>query len=535
MTPELVGVIGLVAIFAISMWRKINMGAVALVVAFLLGTFYFQVDAKDISAGFPGNLLVTLVGVTFFFGLARANGTVNKVVDGAVSLVSGRAALIPWVFFLLAAVITGSGAISAATNAILIPVGLAFATRYRINPVLIGLSIINGTNAGGFSPLAVYFSIVNGVLKGEGIQIDPGTIFVVTFLFNLALNVVVFFIFGGRKLFGARDTAAKAAASAEAKSAWTVRNTVTIILFALILIGGLFFGLDVGFLALSAAVILGCLWPKDVKEGMEGIGWGVVLLIGGIITYIARPPGGWHRRRDCPNSVIGVGSALVAGLLMMYIAGVVSAFASTNAMFRCPGSLGRASPRRRRTAGPRVHSGTVCSRFGGRLLTFLDWRCTRGRELRRRQTRQRIQGAHGLGHVHGRDHSGRCMGDLPSALTRAKRQVRRAQHPVTLPQRNVSGVSETAPFVPPRPRWVTVTSHLLLGAAVLIITGVPPVGAALDLATSTGPVLLLVIALTIVAELASAAGAFTVIAEQLAVWGPGRMVVLGVSCWSWSL
>lgn len=138
MTPELVGVIGLVAIFAIAMWRKINMGAVALVVALLLGTFYFHVDAKEISAGFPGNLLVTLVGVTFFFGLARANGTVNKVVDGAVSLVSGRAALIPWVFFILAAVITGSGAISAATNAILIPVGLAFATRYRINPVLIG-------------------------------------------------------------------------------------------------------------------------------------------------------------------------------------------------------------------------------------------------------------------------------------------------------------------------------------------------------------------------------------------------------------
>lgn len=332
MTPELVGVIGLVAIFAIALWRKINMGAVALVVAFLLGTFYFHVDVKDISAGFPGNLLVTLVGVTFFFGLARANGTVNKVVGGAVSLVNGRAALIPWVFFILAAVITGSGAISAATNAILIPVGLAFATRYRISPVLIGLSIINGTNAGGFSPLAVYFSIVNGVLKGEGIHIDPATIFLVTFFFNLALNVVVFFIFGGRKLFGARDTIADAVPASEVKSPWTLRNTVTIILFALILIGGLLFALDVGFLALSAAVILGCLWPKDVKEGMEGIGWGVVLLIGGIITYISVLQGAGIVE-GLSNSVIGVGSALVAGLLMMYIAGVVSAFASTNAMF----------------------------------------------------------------------------------------------------------------------------------------------------------------------------------------------------------
>lgn len=153
-----------------------------------------------------------------------------------------------------------------------------------------------------------------------------------TFLFNLALNVVVFFIFGGRRLLGSRPTIAEAAPTTEAKSPWTARNTVTIVLFALILIGGLFFALDVGFLALSAAVVLGCLWPKDVKEGMEGIGWGVVLLIGGIITYISVLQGAGIVE-GLSNSVIGVGSALVAGLLMMYIAGVVSAFASTNAMF----------------------------------------------------------------------------------------------------------------------------------------------------------------------------------------------------------
>lgn len=332
MTPELVGVVGLVAIFAISMWRKVNMGAVALVVAFLLGTFYFSVDADDISAGFPGNLLVTLVGVTFFFGLARANGTVNKVVDGAVNLVRGRAALIPWVFFLLAAMITGSGAISVATNAILIPVGIAFATRYRINPVLIGLSIINGTNAGGFSPLAVYFSIVNGVLQGEGLDVDPATIFLVTFGFNFVLNIIVFFIFGGHRLFGSTNAMEEIAETGEKKNSWNNRNTVTIVLFVLILIGGLFFALDVGFLALSAAVALSCLWPSDVKDGMNGIGWGVVLLIGGIITYISVLQGAGIVE-GLSNSVIGIGSALVAGLLMMYIAGVVSAFASTNAMF----------------------------------------------------------------------------------------------------------------------------------------------------------------------------------------------------------
>ncbi len=100
----------------------------------------------------------------------------------------------------------------------------------------------------------------------------------------------------------------------------------------LILVGGLFFGLDVGFLALTAAVILGGLWPDDLKQGMAGIGWGVVLLIGGIITYVSVLEGAGVVD-NLSNSVVGIGSALVAGLLMMYIAGIVSAFATTNAMF----------------------------------------------------------------------------------------------------------------------------------------------------------------------------------------------------------
>src|SRR6478752_1807525 len=126
---ELVAVSGLVLIFGLSMWRNINMGAVALVVTFLLGVLYFGQTASDLASGFPGSLLITLLGVTYLFGMARANGTIDQIVGGAVGAVRGRIALVPWVFFILAAIITGSGALSAATNAILIPLGLAFAQR----------------------------------------------------------------------------------------------------------------------------------------------------------------------------------------------------------------------------------------------------------------------------------------------------------------------------------------------------------------------------------------------------------------------
>ncbi|MCV7546192.1 SLC13 family permease [Micrococcus luteus] len=367
MSPEIVAVTGLVLIFVIAMTRKINMGAVALVFAFVLGVTYFGQPVAEISGAFPGSLLITLLGVTYLFGMARANGTIDQIVGAAVGLVRGRSALIPWVFFLLAAIITGSGALSAATNAILVPVGLAFAHRYRISPLLVGLSILNGTNAGGFSPIAVYYNIVDGVLKDIGITIDPAPLFFWTFVASLVLNLVAFFLLGGRELikrgrttpelnpsggspdtmggpsgfsgsdstFGSGGTAAAVAAPTAAAlrtQSWTTPKIVTVSLMIGLLVAALGFKLDVGFLALTAAVILSALYPRYAKEAAEQIGWNVILLIGGIVTYIGVLEAAGVID-GLANSVAGIGTPLIAALVMFFVAGSVSAFASTNAMF----------------------------------------------------------------------------------------------------------------------------------------------------------------------------------------------------------
>ncbi|MBF6672991.1 SLC13 family permease [Glutamicibacter sp. FBE19] len=332
---EIVAVSGLVITFALAMWRKINMGAVALVVAFILGTAVFGQSAKDIAAGFPGSLLITLLGVTYLFGMARANGTIDQIVGRAVGAVRGRVALVPWVFFLLAAIITGSGALSAATNAILVPVGLAFAQRYRISPLLVGLSIINGTNAGGFSPIAVYYSIVKGVLDKIGITVDPGPIFLWTFVANVIINLVAFLILGGPALLRRgqeADSERSASGNAVQAAPWDAQKITTVVLMLGILVGALGFKLDVGFLALGAAVLLSALFPQHAKEAMGQVGWGVILLIGGIVTYISVLENAGIID-DLANSVAGIGTPLLAALLMLLVAGLVSAFASTNAMF----------------------------------------------------------------------------------------------------------------------------------------------------------------------------------------------------------
>ena len=54
--------------------------------------------------------------------------------------------------FAVTGAITAIGAVVPAAVAIIAPIGMAFARRYNINPVLMGLMIINGATAGGFSP-----------------------------------------------------------------------------------------------------------------------------------------------------------------------------------------------------------------------------------------------------------------------------------------------------------------------------------------------------------------------------------------------
>ncbi|QYN37059.1 hypothetical protein K1T35_07335 [Pseudonocardia sp. DSM 110487] len=340
MTAEVISVLVLLAVFGLALWRPVNMGALALVAAFVLGTVYFGSSVPEIAAGFPASLMITLIGVTFLFGLAKANGTVDLVVHGAVRAVGGRLVLVPWVFFVLAALITAAGAVTAATNAILVPIGIALAARHRINPLLVGLSIINGTNAGGFSPISVYYTIVAGGLDQAGVQVSPLPVFAATFLFNLALNAAAVTVLGGWRHkvqvpvaagVGSGGTGSELPEPEEERH-WGMEQQVTVLAFVLVIAGVLGLGLDIGFTALTAGVVLALLFPHGSAAAAGSIAWPVVLLIGGIITYISLLQA-QGVVATLAGAVGGIGQPLLAAFLLLLIAGLVSAFASTNAMF----------------------------------------------------------------------------------------------------------------------------------------------------------------------------------------------------------
>src|SRR5829696_2860729 len=150
------------------------------------------------------DLILTLVGVTYLFAIARNNGTVDLIVRGAVRAVGGRVALIPWVMFGVTGILTSIGAASPAACAIVGPIALGFAGRYRISPLMMGMLVVHGAQAGGFSPISIYGVITNSVMAENDLPVDEGAIFFTSLLINFAIAVGLFFALGGRQLASRR-------------------------------------------------------------------------------------------------------------------------------------------------------------------------------------------------------------------------------------------------------------------------------------------------------------------------------------------
>ncbi|MEU0696978.1 SLC13 family permease [Streptomyces niveus] len=349
MSDQVISIIALVLIFAIATFSSVHLGVLAIVAAFIVGSTVVNESTDDIFSGFPGDLFVVLVGVTLLFGIAKSNGTVDWLVNAAVKAVRGRIALIPWVMFLVTAVLTAVGAVTPAAVGIVAPIGLGFAASYGISPVLMGLFIANGASAGGFSPIGVFGSITNNVVERNDLPGNPALLFTASFLFNVGLCVIIFLIFGGRQLLGRIATtggggtddrrsepaetagAAGGAVTSSEPPGLDLPRALTLLGLLSLVAGALFFDLDVGLMALTIAVVLSLVAPQSAKGAVDRCAWSTVLLVCGIVTYVSQ----MERMGTIDylgERVADIQAPLLGALLICLIGAVVSAFASTTGM-----------------------------------------------------------------------------------------------------------------------------------------------------------------------------------------------------------
>lgn len=336
-------IIVLVALFAATLLPAFDLGLGALAAAFLLG-LAADVATDEVTGFFPADFFVLIVGVTALFAVAHLNGTLDWLLDLLLRLVRGRLVLIVLVPFVIGAVLTAVGTLPAAATAIVSPIALGFAARYRISPLIAAVLGITGIIGGLLSPLAVYGVTARELSEKQGIAL-PGSAPLTFLLGGLVTGLVVcaaLLVVGTRT--GAvppgRITAPPPALASNGPAApapadvrgGTGARALTVLCLLAVVALSVGFDMNVGYLGLTAALVLQLALRLPSGEIVSRIPWNVVLLIGGLLTYVGlmQHLGAFKQISDLLRVD---GSPLLSLLVLCYIAGVTSFAASSIAVF----------------------------------------------------------------------------------------------------------------------------------------------------------------------------------------------------------
>ena len=332
MSIHVVGVSGLVLAFVIGALRPVNIGSLSLVMTFLVGTIFAGEGVKEMYSGFPVELLVLLAGVTYLFAIAESNGTVGRVVEGAARLVKDRRALIPWIVFVVAALPAMAGALGSAGVALLAPLALRLARRYDIDRRMIGLMVVHGAAAGNFSPLNVLSAIVTQAVTRNGLEMSSTALFLGNLAYNVILAAVIYALFGGLRLGWRKAKSPQPALADEQVEPrprfFSADQLCTLLAILVVAVAAFVFGLNIGFVAFAAAVAIHLIFPASSGEADKKIAWGVVLLVCGIVTYVAALQR-YGTVEAVGHGIAGLSTPLVTGLLLCAVGALTSAFASS--------------------------------------------------------------------------------------------------------------------------------------------------------------------------------------------------------------
>jgi Na+/H+ antiporter NhaD/arsenite permease-like protein len=310
----------------LSCTSRLNVGLLAIALAWVIGVYVGHLPLRDVTAGFPIDLFLTLAGVTLLFSQAHVNGTLDIVAHNAMRLCRGRVGLVPIMYFVLGAAIASAGPGNIATTGLLAPVAMATALRMRIPVFLMAIMVGNGCNSGSLSPLAPTGLIVTGLMNRIGL---PG-FEIQTWLYNLLAHAIVafagYFIFGGFKLLMRSE---RVEIENEPRQTLDRHQITTLAVIVLLILGVVFLKFNIGMAAFAGAVVLVLMRAADDGEAIKRMPWSTIIMVCGVTVLIGllEKTGGMKIFTDLLSS-IATQATVVPELAV--IIGVVSAYSSTS-------------------------------------------------------------------------------------------------------------------------------------------------------------------------------------------------------------
>ena len=311
--PALVSILALVILVGISCVNEdLNVGFLGIAFGIIVGGIFSNITAAKIMNAFPLSLFMILVGVTFLFGMAQTNGTMEKLTAYSIRACKGNTALVPIIIYILATFITTIGPGNIAGCALMAPVAMAIASKVKMPAFLMTLLVVGACNGAAFSPFAPTGIISNGIIAKCAPELGIPADYLNTLAWKIHFNSTIaqgfvniggFFVMGGLKWLREQKGAALDIDELAPKpEPFNAAQKTTLLLVAILIILVVVPGLpgvkgtlpktitnmlsNVGSISFVLSIVLMLTGYGDSKAAVKVMPWSVIMMVCGVSVLI---------------------------------------------------------------------------------------------------------------------------------------------------------------------------------------------------------------------------------------------------------
>jgi di/tricarboxylate transporter len=308
-----VSILALVILVGISCVNEdLNVGFLGIAFGIIVGGVFAGTPASKVMNAFPLSLFMILVGVTFLFGMAQTNGTMEKLTAYSIRACKGNTALVPIIIYILATFITTIGPGNIAGCALMAPVAMAIASKVKMPAFLMTLLVVGACNGAAFSPFAPTGIISNGIIAKCAPELGIPADYLNTLAWKIHFNSTIaqgfvniggFFVMGGLKWIREQKGAALDIDELAPKpEPFNAAQTTTLLLVAILIILVVVPGLpgvkgtlpktitnmlsNVGSISFVLSIVLMLTGYGDSKAAVKVMPWSVIMMVCGVSVLI---------------------------------------------------------------------------------------------------------------------------------------------------------------------------------------------------------------------------------------------------------
>jgi Na+/H+ antiporter NhaD/arsenite permease-like protein len=286
-TPAITSLLALGAAILLSCFSRINVGVLAIALAWIIGVYQAGWKPDAVIAGFPVSLFLMLAGVTLLFAIAETNGTLERLTQRVVRLAGGSPRLLPVIFFALGLALSSAGPGGISAVALLAPLAMPIGATAGVSPLLMALMVALGANAGNLSPVSAVGVIANTKMAEAGIGGHEMKVWVTNLVAHTIVGAVAYVVLSRKLAVGGLQPAAEEAGASRASTApLTQRQRVTVAVIGAWIVAVVVLKVNVGLAAFAAASLLAIARAGDEAAAVKRMPWGVIVMVSGITVLI---------------------------------------------------------------------------------------------------------------------------------------------------------------------------------------------------------------------------------------------------------